>query len=74
MRNILASWDRVDPQASEIFDATSEGAFFVFDATRMRRLQDELRRARIDADMSVLETFQNDVRDSDNSDCDEPAY
>jgi len=67
MRNILANWDMVDPGAREVFDATSDGAFFVFDASRMRRLQDDLRHARIDADMAVLESFQNDMRDEGDS-------
>ena len=60
MREMVADWDRVDPSARETFDETCGGAFFVFDAVRMRRMMIAMRLSRIDADFCVIEDFQKD--------------
>lgn len=55
MRNLMAQYDVMD---HEISREHFQGSFFVFDAARMKSLQDTLHQGRIVSDAAVLQEFR----------------
>jgi len=71
IRHLTANWDMMAPcVVQDAFDLSVQGAFFVFEAKKMRALQDGLRESRISADKAVILQLQQGNDDEEDSVCD----